>query len=840
MTAGSDLRLLFDHNPHPMWVYDLATLELLDVNDATLEAYGYSREQFLGLRVPDLLAEHERERFAQHVAAHRQVHLRRCGNWRHRTASGRLIDVDVDAHNIAWRGREAAMVMAQDVSAARQAERVQAALFRISETASTVRNVDELCAALQGIVGELTYARNFYIALSDSGPAGLRFAYFSDEHDDRPPEGPLEHGVTAYVLRTGKPLLVTPEVFAALQAAGEVEEVGASSVDWLGVPLGEPGAVFGVLAVQTYDSGHRYTETDRELLTFVSQHVAAGIERKRAAEALVESEARFRVVAETAPCAIFIYQGARFRYVNPATSEITGYSRDELLSMRFWEFVHPDFRDIVKELGLARQQGRELPPRYEFSILRKDGSVAWVDFSAANLSFEGRVASLGTAFDVTERKRAETRVRELAYQDPLTALPNRRLFEDRLKVALSQAQRNHQKVGVLFLDVDRFKPVNDSLGHEVGDRLLRAVADRLTLVLREGDTVARLGGDEFTLLLPALSDAIDAARVAEKLLSAMRRPFRVGEHELFVSGSVGVALSPDDGHDPETLLRNADAAMYRAKERGRDGYELYTPEMNATALDSLALEHDLRLALGRGQLEVHYQPVWDPVAGRVATVEALLRWRHASRGLLDAEVFVPLAEQTGLMPSIGAFVLRSACLDVARWRAAGLPDLTLSVNLSHRELLAPDSAARFLETVSAAGLAPRCLGVEVTRTETLDRSAARAALGALRAAGVTIALDDFGGGASLTDLRRLPVDAIKLDASILASPGDTASEAIARAIVALVRTLGLAVVAEGIETDAQRAFFNACGCDRMQGRLFGAPAPAEETTALLFGNHTPR
>lgn len=833
---NADFRLLFDHNPHPMWVYDLESFAFLDVNEAALSSYGYTREQFLALRVPDLLADSERERFAGHVARRRGEPLRRCGVWRHRLASGRLVDVDVDAHNVTWAGREAALVTAQDVSAARQAERVQEALFRISETATTVRNVEELCAALQGIVGELTYARNFYIALSESGPEGLRFAYFSDEHDDRPPEGPYGRGITAYVLRTGKPLLATPEVFAELEAAGELETVGAASVDWLGVPLGDPGAPFGVLAVQTYDPEQRYTDADRELLTFVSRHVSAAIERKRAAEALVESEARFRVVAETAPCAIFIYQGPDFRYVNPATSEITGFSREELMAMKFWEFVHPDFRDIVKELGLARQSGRELPPRYEFSIVRKDGRVAWIDFSAANLTYQGQIASMGTAFDITERKRAEDRVRELAYHDPLTGLPNRRLFEDRLKVALSQAQRNRQKAGVLFLDVDRFKPVNDSLGHEVGDRLLRAVADRLTLVLREGDTVARLGGDEFTLLLPALTDAVDAARVAEKLLAAMRRPFRVGDHELYVSGSVGVALSPEDGNDPETLLRNADAAMYRAKERGRDGYELYTPEMNASALDSLALEHDLRLALGRGQLEVHYQPVWDPRAGRVATLEALLRWRHATRGLLAAEAFVPLAEQTGLMPAIGSFVLRSACLDVARWRSAGLAELSLTVNLSHRELMAPDCAARFLDTVRECGLPPRSLGVEVSRTETLDRAAARASLGALRAAGVTIALDDFGGGASLTELRRLPVDAVKLNAALLGD--DAASEAIARALVTLVRTLGLAVVAHGVETEVQREFFDSCGADRLQGRLFGAPAPADATAALLFGNRT--
>ena len=351
------------------------------------------------------------------------------------------------------------------------------------------------------------------------------------------------------------------------------------SIDWLGVPLKHGAKAFGVLVVQSYTESVRYTDSDRELLTFVSQHVATALERTRAAEALRESENRFRTLAETAPCGIFIYQGECFRYVNAAAAAISGYSREDLVGKTMWDLVHPESRDLVRERGLARQRGEAVTSRYEFRIVRRDREERWVDFSAATLTYEGAPAAIGIAIDVTERRQAEERIRDLAYHDPLTGLPNRMLFADRLEVALAQAHRQGQRLALLFLDVDRFKAVNDALGHAFGDLLLRGIAERLRALVREGDTVARLSGDEFVLLLPGVGRGNDAARVAEKILEALREPFLLDGRELAVSASVGSAVYPEDCCDAEALLHAADQAMYRAKQAGRDNYQAWSREV---------------------------------------------------------------------------------------------------------------------------------------------------------------------------------------------------------------------------------------------------------------------
>jgi diguanylate cyclase (GGDEF)-like protein/PAS domain S-box-containing protein len=750
---------------------------------------------------------------------------------------GTPIEVEAAATPFVWRDRPAAQVVVRDITARRKAELLQRALYRIAQTSASTQDMDALYAAIHGIVGELMYARNFYIALRNQPSGGFAFAYFVDEEDPVPPTIKPGRSLTEYVLRTGEPLLADASVFADLEAKDEIELLGAPSIDWLGVPLKRDDECFGVLVVQSYSEEHRYTAADRDVLTFVSQHVATAIDRRRAAAALEESEARFRTLAETAPCAIFIYQGDRFRYANPAMSEISGYSREELMDTNFWSMVHPDFRDVVRQRGIARQRGEEkLPGSYEFQIVRKDGEVRWVQFSAGVIERDGEPAGLGTAFDITERKRAEEQIRSLAYLDPLTGLPNRLLFNDRVTVAVAQAHRNQQRLAVIFLDLDRFKVINDSLGHTIGDRLLREVAQRLLAGVREGDTVARLGGDEFTLLLPGVLRAEDAAKIAEKLLEGLRQSFRLDGRELFVTASVGISLYPDDGHDTETLIKNADTAMYRAKEQGRDNYQLYTHAMNATAVERLALENSLRKALAQGELLLYYQPLLDLGTGRVQGVEALLRWRHPERGLVPPSEFIPIAELTGLIVPIGNWTLRTACTQARHWQQAGHPNLTVAVNLSVRQFNQPDLAAQVRRALLESGLPPRSLDLEITESNAMQNAEGTIqTLRELKTLGVRVSIDDFGiGYSSLSYLKRLPIDTLKIDQSfvrdITTDPDDAA---IATAVIALAHTLKLKVVGEGVETEEQLAFLSARHCDRVQGFLYSPPLAPEDCTQFL-------
>jgi diguanylate cyclase (GGDEF)-like protein/PAS domain S-box-containing protein len=604
-------------------------------------------------------------------------------------------------------------------------------------------------------------------------------------------------------------------------------------VDWLGVPLKRGDRAFGVLAVQSYREDARFTEQDRDVLTFVSQHVAAAIDRRRAADRLRESETRFRTLAETAPCAITIDQSGECRYANAAAGALTGYSPRELERMNLAELVHPEHQDQVRER--AARSAEDPPAHFEFKIVRKDGQERWMDFCASTIEYGGQKATLGAAFDITDRKRADEQIRNLAYHDPLTSLPNRLLFRDRLRLAVAQAHRAGQKLAVLFIDLDRFKVINDSLGHALGDRVLQTVAARLQAAVREGDTVSRVGGDEFILILPGVERPLQVARVAEKICEALKEPLVLEGHELFVTTSMGISVYPDDGEDAEALIKNADTAMYRAKEHGRNRYQLYTASMNAGAAERLAQEARLRRALKEGELSVHYQPVVDLQTGRIDGVEALLRWNDPERGLRPASEFIALAETTGLIVPIGAFVLRTACAQARAWQERGHAELGVSVNLSARQLRQADLPALLQDVLRETGLDPGHLALEITEGQVLiGGDAARAALQRLKALGPRLLVDDFGvGSSSLSFLRRLPVDALKIDRSFVRDLGSREAGGVTAAVIALAHALELQVVAKGVETEEQRAFLAARGCDRVQGHLLGEPVPADVCTAYL-------
>ncbi|MFL6696303.1 MAG: putative bifunctional diguanylate cyclase/phosphodiesterase, partial [Vitreoscilla sp.] len=427
-----------------------------------------------------------------------------------------------------------------------------------------------------------------------------------------------------------------------------------------------------------------------------------------------------------------------------------------------------------------------------------------------------------------------------AYHDSLTGLPNRTMLMDRLGQALAQAQRLDQQAAVLFIDLDRFKLVNDSLGHPVGDRLLQEIARRLRATLRDADTVARVGGDEFQVVVCNVGGATGAARIAEKLMRTLGEPFTLEGQELHVTASLGVSLFTRDGDSGELLLKYADIALYEAKGEGRNAYRFFSPEMNAQAHGRLRLENDLRRAVERHELELHYQPQLDLATGEVCAVEALVRWRHPVRGLVLPNAFIPMAEETGLVLGIGEWVLNEACRQVAEWQREGAADnvtpLRVAVNISARQLQRAGLDAAVRRALSLSGLPAGCLELEITESSVmLDPLHAQSVLQSLRDLGVLLSIDDFGTGySSLAYLKRLPLDRLKIDRSFIGGiPADSDDAAIVETIIVMTHKLGLRVIAEGVETLEQRLQLVRQGCDEMQGFLLAHPVPADELPPLL-------
>lgn len=540
-----------------------------------------------------------------------------------------------------------------------------------------------------------------------------------------------------------------------------------------------------------------------------------------------------KVIEASLDGVVIVDREGRIEFVNPAFTRVTGYEAEEVIgetpaklrSGRHGPAFYREMWQSLKERGFW--QG-------EIWNRRKNGEIypEWLTITAITDEEGETLQYAGIFSDITERKQQEESIRRLAYFDELTGLPNRRLFNDRLSMAIARAKRHDGRLAVVFLDLDMFKRINDSLGHSVGDAILAETAQRLRAAVTEEDTVARLGGDEFILLLNDIDHPEAAGHIAHQLVETLNRPFFTEEgNELFVTASMGVSVYPEDGATVEDLVRNADTAMYRSKDLGRNNFSLYTATMNQQNIERLAMESHLRHGLERGEFHLVYQPKIDAVTGTLSGVETLLRWRHPDIGYIPPTDFIPLAEETGMIAEIGEWVMRTACAQNRQWQDMGLAPLRIAVNVSPREFHAADLPARIRQTLADTELGGTYLEIEITEgllMERIDRVAQ--ILTEIRQLGVRIAIDDFGTGfSSLNYLKRMPIDALKIDRSfvndIFTQEGDAE---IVATIIAMAGNMGLTCIAEGVETEKQMNFLRQRGCDELQGYFFAAPMAAEQ------------
>jgi diguanylate cyclase (GGDEF)-like protein/PAS domain S-box-containing protein len=562
-------------------------------------------------------------------------------------------------------------------------------------------------------------------------------------------------------------------------------------------------------------------------------------ERRQIEKTLRQAEEKYRAIFQGAAVGIFQSTPAgRYVTVNPAMAQMLGYDSPEELvgsisDISHQVYVDPESREELTRL--LREQG--MVRNFECAVYRKDGSKMWFSANVRAVLEDGVVVGYeGTNEDITAQKVAEERIQFLAYYDALTGLPNRTLLQDRMGKALAGARRQKYKIALLFLDLDGFKLINDSLGHAGGDLLLREVAERLKAWGREQDTIARLGGDEFLITLTQVKDEADAAAAAERLMDAMTAEFVVQGHSLNVSCSIGVSMFPEHGADCETLIRNADAAMYSAKDNGRNNFRFFEEDMNARAVERLSLENSLRLALSKKELFLVYQPQIHVATGRVTGLEALLRWQHPDLGLVSPDRFIRIAENSGLIVPIGEWVLRTACRQARKWQDEGLPAVSVAVNVSAVQFRQHGFCELIRRVLDETGLAPQYLELELTESLLLaSADVTFSVLRDLRSMGLTLAIDDFGTGYSnFTSLRQFGVSKLKIDRSFIRDVAIKADDAaITTAIISMAKSLNLKVIAEGVENESQMSFLRTHQCDEIQGYYFSKPLAVDDVADKL-------
>jgi diguanylate cyclase (GGDEF)-like protein/PAS domain S-box-containing protein len=804
---------LFEEHPQPMWVYDLETLRFLVVNAAAVRHYGYSEREFARMTIRDIRPPDERARLDENLAATPPKGASRAGLWTHRRKDGSLITVDISSHAVILSGRPSRFVFAHDVSEQlRIADALHASeamhQYVINHVPQQIfwkdldlryRGCNDVFARAAGAAGNLDVIGR----LDEDFPWGRNAAAIRAED--------------AAIIATGQPLLDREDSM----------RYADGSVHWFLInklPLHDrAGRVAGVLGTIEDISARKHAELTLQL-------------RGHAIEASVNAI----VITASGPL------GNLIEYANPAFAQLCGYAVGEVIGrdMDFLLSDQPDAGDAAALRAALLGDG-------ETTILlrnyHRDGSLFWNQLHVAPVRDASGLVSHHVCVlnDLTEVMRYQSQLEHQASHDALTALPNRSLFGDRLAQAIGFAARYGHGLWVVFIDLDNFKFVNDSLGHQAGDALLRVIAGRLAGCVRASDTVARLGGDEFMLVLNdedgGHGEPAALLALLQTVLDAVAAPLRLqgeegGEHEVVVTCSIGVSQFPEDGRDADLLLRHADIAMYRAKEAGRNQIRFYEAAMNERIAERTLIETQLRHALARGELSLHYQPRVDLRTGQVAGMEALLRWRHPQLGMVSPARFIGVAEETGLIVEIGAWVLRQACLQNKTWQAEGLARLRVAVNLSPRQFRHKALADEVVAALAESGLDAQYLELELTEGLMMHNvDEAVVTLQRLKRLGIALSIDDFGTGySSLAYLKLFPLDYLKIDQSFIRDMlGDPSGAAIVRSVIALGHSLNFKIIAEGVETEAQLAYLARYQCDEMQGYHFSRPLPPEELAALL-------
>jgi diguanylate cyclase (GGDEF)-like protein/PAS domain S-box-containing protein len=731
-------------------------------------------------------------------------------------------------------------------------------LSQVGRTLTSTLELDEVLRRIVDAGVKLTEAEEGFLALLDerSGQLYLRAAKNIDERRVRTMRLPVSDSLLGTVINTGRP-------YRNLQTKNEPRlkvSTGYLVHSLLHVPILSKGKVLGVFSVDNQINRRPFSEMDETLLTSLADYASVALEnaalyrnaqqeittRKQVEEALRESEERYALAVQGANDGIWDWNlNNNQLYFSSRWKSMLGYSDEEISNSpkEWFTRVHPEDIERLRLDISAHIKGVTQNFENEHRILHRDGSFRWMLSRGIAVRDDENIAYrlAGSLTDITDRKFSEEKLLHNAFYDGLTSLPNRALFMDRLRYSVARAKRFEDYIfAVLFLDLDRFKNVNDSLGHQAGDKLLVAIAERLAKGLRSTDTVARLGGDEFVVLLEDLVGAIDATRVADWIQDELKKPFMIDGHEVFVTTSIGIVLSANGSRydRPEDLLRDADIAMYSAKGTGKAHFEIFDPTMRARILERLELEAELRRAIENDELRVYYQPIVSLRDGRLSGFEALVRWEHPERGTLSPAVFIPLAEETGLVIPLDRWVLHEACRQLREWQKQihNFPNLTVSVNLSGKQVVQPGLVDKVKQVLIDTGLEPRYLKLEMTESAIMENNElTRSIFAELQALGVQVQIDDFGVGySSLNYLSHFPVNALKIDQTFVARMIEDSNQMkIVQAIVMLTERLGVGVIAEGMETESQMMTLKKLGCQFGQGNLVSEPMDGQHIIAML-------
>lgn len=798
-------RMLFETNHAAMYVFEYKTLVIIAVNKAAIRQYGFSEQEFLAKAVTELRPDEDIPAFLQDLSINSMGRQPNRGFWKHRTKSGAIIDVEIVCNRVEFNGIDSILVAAHDVTEWKRAEAAQ------QDSMNKYRVLFEDSGEANWLLDEET--------VLDCNSAALQmFGYSIGATMPKP-----------YDMSPPYQFDGTSSSTAAKQKIAAAFLIGKERFEWL--HQRRNGEVFPAEVCLT-----ALTLSGRSVLLATIRDIT---ERKHAEEALLFKTALLEAQTEsTLDSIIAVDESDRIILVNKQF-QIDFDIPDELLSQRKDAIVRQHMMDKIQGAEAFIEKIKYLEShRAEKSsdeIRLKNGKI-FDRYTAPLVDAKGQYRGrISYHRNITERKAAEERIQFLAYYDALTELPHRALLQDRMEIALSDARRRGQKIAVMFLDLDQFKAINDSFGHSFGDILLKEFAKRIKGCGRGQDTVARVGGDEFVVMLSSAKDATGAAIAAERVIAAVSESFVIQGQSLCVSCSIGVSMFPEHGTDSETLIRNADAAMYCAKSDGRSKVRFFTDEMNAVAQERLTMDKNLRLALDREEFFLVYQPQIEIETGRITGLEALIRWQHPELGLVPPDRFISIAEDSGLIVPIGEWVLKTACAQAKQWQDDGLPAVPVAVNVSAVQFRQEGFTDLVRRVLTEIGLSSEYLELELTESLLLSNvDVVLATLQDLKEVGLQLAIDDFGTGySSLSYLKQFPVGKLKIDRTFIRDIAlDKDDAAITIAIISMAKSLHLKVIAEGVETEAQMSFLREHHCDEIQGYYFSKPISADEAASL--------